>query len=189
MSPFEYVSVLVSIIYGLGITLILTGVADLIRRSKTNVSFLPYYIWIALVFVLHIYEWWEHYTFRLFSSWSLPLFLFVVLYPILLFVLANLLFPTKWPKKGIDLKEFYFSMYGKLFLGTIFLALLAILQNILLEGYELKDQVVQILVILTFLSLLIWRTRNAAVHTAVAILMLLAMTLSIIFTADTLLVQ
>ena len=56
MSPFEYVSVLVSIIYGLGITLILTGVAELIRRWKTIVPFAPFFIWIVLVFVLHVYE-------------------------------------------------------------------------------------------------------------------------------------
>jgi hypothetical protein len=189
MSPFEYVSVLVSIIYGLGITLILTGVAELIRRSRTIVPFWPYYIWIVVVFVLHIYEWWEHYTFRSFSSWSLPMFLFVILYPILLFILANLLFPPKWSKKGIDLKAFYFATYGKFFLGTIFLALLAILQNIFLEGYGLTDQVIQMIVLIIFLSLLIWRTTNVAVHMAVALFMLLTMTLSIIFTSDTLLVQ
>jgi hypothetical protein len=189
MSPFEYVSVLVSIIYGLGITLILTGVAELIRRWKTIIPFAPYFIWIALVFVLHVYEWWEHYTLRLISSWSLPLFLFIILYPILLFILANLLFPTKWSKKGIDFKEFYFATYSKFFLWTILLAVIAIIQNVFLEGYEIQEQFVQIIVVIVFSSLLIWRTMNVVIHTLVALLMLLFMLGSIIYTTDTLLVK
>jgi hypothetical protein len=189
MSPFEYVSVLASIIYGLGITLILTGVAELIRRWKTIVPFAAYFIWIVLVFVLHVYEWWEHYKLRSISSWSLPLFLFIILYPILLFLLANLLFPSKWPKKGINLKEFYFAMYSKFFLGTIVLAVLAIIQNIFLEGYELQEQFIQIIVVIVFSLLLIWRTTNAIIHTLVAFLMLLFMLASIVYTSDTLLIQ
>ena len=189
MSPFEYVSVLASIIYGLGITLILTGVAEIIRRWKTIIPFTPYFIWIVIVFVLHAYEWWEHYKLRSIASWSLPLFLFVILYPILLFILANLLFPTKWSKKGISLKEFYFARYGKLFFWAILLAILAIIQNVFLEGYELKEQFVQFIVLIVFSALLIWRTERVVVHTVVALLMLLFMFVSIIFTSDTLLVQ
>jgi hypothetical protein len=189
MSPFEYVSVLISIVYGLGITLILTGVAELIRRWKTVVLFWPYFIWIALVFVLHIYEWWEHYALRSISSWSLPLFLFVALYPILLFVLANLLFPMKWSKKGVDLKEFYFASCDKFFLCTMLLAALAMIQNIFIEGYKIQDQGVQIILFTVFLVMLIWKTRNVLIHTVIALGMLIAMLLSIIYTSDTLLVQ
>ncbi len=189
MSPFEYVTVLISIILGLGIALILTGIAELIRRWKKITHFWPYLIWIVLVFVLHIYEWWDHYNLRLIASWSLPVFLFVILYPILLFILANLLFPMKWSKKGIDLKEFYFATYSKFFLWAILLAALAIIQNVVLEGYKLQDQLVQIIVLVAFSSLLIWRTRNVIVHTAIALLMLLVMLGSIIFTSDTLLIQ
>jgi len=168
---------------------VLTGVAELIRRWKTIVPFWPYFIWIALVFVLHVYEWWEHYTLRSIPSWSLPLFLFVILYPILLFILANLLFPMKWSKKGIDLREFYFATYSKFFLWTIFLAVIAIIQNIFLEGYKLQDQLIQIVVVIVFSSLLIWRTQNVFIHTAVALLMLLFMLGNLIYTSDTLLIQ
>lgn len=189
MSPFEYVSVLISIIYGLGITLVLTGVAELIRRWKTITPFVPYFIWIVLVFVLHIYEWWEHYNLRLIASWSLPLFLSVILYPILLFILANLLFPMKWQKKGVNLKEFYFATYSKFFLWTILLAALAIIQNVALEGYKLQDQFVQLIVLVVFSVLLIWRTKNVIIHTVVAVLMLLFLLASIIYTRDTLIIQ
>ncbi len=189
MSPFEYVSVLISIIYGLGITLVLTGVAELIRRWKTSRPFWPYFIWIALVFVLHIYEWWEHYALRLFPSWSLPMFLFVILYPILLFILANLLFPLKWSKKGVNLKAFYFLNYPKFFLCVILLAALSIVQNIVLSNYMLQDQLVQFAILIIFSIMLIRPIQNIAVHTILAILMLITMLISLFLTRDSLIIS
>src|SRR5687768_12309249 len=107
MSPFEYIIVLISIILGLGITLVLTGIAELIRRWNTVKIFWPHFIWIGLVFVLHIHEWWVTYELKSITVWSLPTFLFVVLYPIVLFILANILFPTKWKKEQVNLREYY----------------------------------------------------------------------------------
>jgi hypothetical protein len=40
MSPFEYVIVLISIILGMGITLVLTGIAKLIRKVECYQNFL-----------------------------------------------------------------------------------------------------------------------------------------------------
>jgi hypothetical protein len=93
MSPFEYVIVLVSIILGLGITTILTGLAELIKHRQLK-WYAPYIIWLFLVFVLHIHEWWESYTLKSVEVWKLPMFLFIILYPINLYVLAHLLFPS-----------------------------------------------------------------------------------------------
>lgn len=59
MTPFEYVSVLISLILGLGLSLILTDAARLIKRWSKISLFGPYLIWIALVYILRIHEWWE----------------------------------------------------------------------------------------------------------------------------------
>src|SRR5690606_28669352 len=112
MTPFEYVSVLISLILGLGIAVILTGLARIIKRWESVVPYGPFFIWIVLVFVLHIQEWWDTYQLMNWTSWSLTVFLFVILYPILLFILANLLFPVKW-KVPLDLKTYYFTICPK----------------------------------------------------------------------------
>jgi hypothetical protein len=174
MTPFEYVSVLISIILGLGITFLLTGVAEIIKRWNTLKHFWPYLIWIVLVFVLHLQEWWLCYELKSVDSWSLPSFLFVISYPILLFILANLLFPTEWTT-GFDVKAFYFKTSSKFFICIIISAIISVIQNVLISGYQLEDQFVQAFVMLIFSSLLIWPTRNVAVHTIVAIVMLLTM--------------
>lgn len=188
MTPFDYVSVLISLILGLGLTLILSGVARIIKRWETIHSFGPYFIWIALAFVLHIHEWWETYQFTAFREWSLPMFLFVILYPILLFILANLLFPSRWPK-SLDLKAFYFSICNKFFLFTILLSVVAILQNIFLLHYSITQQPVQLAVVAMFSIMLIWKTKNIIVHYALALALLLLLVGSLTFTSDTLLIQ
>jgi hypothetical protein len=189
MSPFEYVIVLISIILGLGITLVLTGVAEMIKRWKTIKHFWPYQIWIALTFILHLQEWWTTYELRSVAVWTLPSFLFVASYPILLFILANLLFPTDWSKEGLDLKEFYFDNYKKFFACAIVLAGLSILQNVLLSGYQLKNQSVQISILIIFSFMLIRPTRNVIVHTLLALLMLVTMLISLFLTQDSLVIS
>lgn len=172
MTPFEYVSVLISLILGLGIAVILTGLARIIKRWESVVPYGPFFIWIVLVFVLHIQEWWDTYQLMNWTSWSLTVFLFVILYPILLFILANLLFPVKW-KVPLDLKTYYFTICPKFFFFTICLALTALLQNLFLLDYSLLEQPVQLVVIVLFFLLLIFRTEKAWVHYAVSLGLLL----------------
>ncbi|MBX2916563.1 MAG: hypothetical protein KF856_14935 [Cyclobacteriaceae bacterium] len=61
MSPFEYVSVLISIILGLGITQIVTGVADVIQNWRNVKLYLPHALWVMFVFFLHMQERWVLY--------------------------------------------------------------------------------------------------------------------------------
>lgn len=184
MSPFEYISVLISIILGLGIALILTGVAEIIRRWNTILHFWPYHIWIVLVFVLHIQEWWSTYELRSMNTWSLPVFLFVITYPILLFVLANLLFPVRWTDGNFDFKAFYFNQYKKFFTCIILLAVVSFIQNIAITGYGVEEQFVQILIFLVFGIMLLRPTQNTTVHTTLAIFMLVVMSISLFLSKD-----
>src|SRR5882757_9449630 len=104
MTPFEYVTVLVSIILGLGITQIVTGVADLVHQWDRVKVYWPHLLWIIIVFFLQIQEWWSLYELRNITSLRLPTFFFVLLYPINLFILARLLFPLVQAESDINLK-------------------------------------------------------------------------------------
>jgi len=189
MTPFDYVSVLISIILGLGITLVLTGIAEMIKRWKAITHFWPYLIWIVLVFVLHLQEWWVCYELRSVTSWSLPAFLFLVSYPILLFIMANLLFPTDWSQIRLNFKEFYFSNHTKFFVCSVLLILISIIQNITLAGYALQDQVLQLVLLLIFSGLLIKPTKNEMVHYLIALIMLVIMITSLFVTSDSLVIR
>lgn len=189
MTPFEYVSVLISIILGLGITVLLTGLADIIRNYHVVKVYWPYLIWILIVFILHIQEWWISYSLRSEMDWTLPRFLFVITYPIVLFILAHLLFPQKWSKKGVDLKIFYFNNFSKYFGTALLLLVISILQNHFLLDYSLSDQYVQFVMAFFFMALLGSRSRNEGLHMAIALLMLTLLILSFVMAPDQLILK
>lgn len=189
MTPFEYVSVLISIILGLGITLVLTGIADLIKRWGSVTLFWPYLIWIALVFILHVHEWWIMYDLRTTASWQLVTFLFVILYPILLFILANLLFPAKWPKRKISLKDFYFCTYPKFFACAIALVTVAIVSDVIIAGRTVAEQLIKVFILVILLILYLSRPKRVWIHNTLAMLFLTLMVISLIAESDQLVIR
>jgi hypothetical protein len=188
MSPFEYVIVLISIILGLGITTILTGVAELIKHSRATTFFTPYIIWIVLIFVMHIHEWWVSYELKSITVWSLPMFLLIILYPIALYILAHLLFPSDLREKGFDSKEFYLDNYRRLFGLTIILVVLSVIQNLTFSGYHIQDQIPQLLVTVALLVILVSGTRKVVIHMIVAIFLLTVMLVTFAIIRDMLLI-
>ncbi len=189
MSPFEYVIVLVSIIMGLGITLVLTGIAQLIREEKSVKVFWPYLIWIGLVFVLHIHEWWITYQLKSTVAWKLPTFLFIILYPILLFILANLLFPDSWDKNNRDMGQFYFSIYRKFFGCAIALVVLSVLQNVFISELPIMTQFIHVFILLIISGMLMMRPTSVLPHVVVAVLLLTILVVSLIIERNSLLIQ
>jgi hypothetical protein len=196
MSPFEYIIVLISIILGLGITTILTGLAEVIKYNRSFKAYTPYIIWIVLVFVLHIHEWWVSYELKSIEVWKLPMFLFIILYPINLYILAHLLFPSGI-SEGFDSKEFYFKHFPKLFVSALILVGLSVIHNFALTDYVTDDpviqvfvdyQIVQILIMVALLIILISRTRNTKIHLTAAMFLLLLTIVSLIVTQDSLLI-
>src|SRR5260221_8650117 len=139
ISAFEYVTVFISIILGLGVTQILTGIADLVHQNERVKIYWPHLLWVFLVLVMHVQEWWVTFELRSYGPWRLAIFLFVLLYPVVLFILARLLFPFGFSEGVIDLKKFYFENYRRIFLFVTILALLSILDNLLLRKYLIED--------------------------------------------------
>ena len=157
LTPFEYVTVLISIILGLGIAQIVTGFADIIHQWERIKLYWPHMMWMLIVFFLHIQEWWNIYDLRLYEVWRLPTFLFISLYPINLFILARLLFPLHDHEEVIlDYKIFYYANYRKFFLGIILSAVISGLENFVISDRGFEGIVIQI-VILFVLSLVAWK--------------------------------
>lgn len=173
MSQFEYVSVLTSLILGLGITQILINVSDLILLYERIKFYALHTIWVFLIFGFHIQEWWINFQYsRVIMDWSLISFFFLVSYPIVLFIIARLLFPVDLQGGDVDLKDFFFRNMRKIFAAGVFLPLISIPQNILI-GYSFSDQIVQILLACIFLFIAITNTRNKVLHYTFSIGMLL----------------
>ena len=179
ISAFEYVSVFISIILGLGVTQILTGIADLVHQNERVKIYWPHLTWIVLVLILHVQEWWVTFELRNLEKWRLPLFLFVLLYPVTLFILARLLFPFGLNEGTIDLKKFYFENYRRIFLFGSVLAFLSIIDNLLLRNYAAVDLIAQSTVLVVLSTMAIIKNSKPWLHKSVAIFMLLFLVTSI----------
>lgn len=189
MTPFEYVTVLISIILGLGITQIVTGVADFIHAWERVKLYWPHLLWILLVFFLHVYEWWTIYDLRQYDTWRLPTFLFVTLYPINLFVLARILFPSQLPADHFTFKDFYFDNYRKFFLSIIILNVLGMLDNVFITDRSLLEQTPQLLILAVLLPLVMKRVTAPWLHKLIVVSMVLAMVVSMIVRWNVWLIQ
>ena len=175
MSPFEYVTVLISIILGMGLTQLISGFAAIITRWEKVTIYWPHMALILLVFVIHVQDWWATYELRAFKYWRLPTFLFIVLYPVNLYVLTRILFPVKWTGSKIDLKEFYLSNYRKIYLFMILLPIHSILDNHFIGGYALKDQLLQFCILVILLVVLILNRREGWIHQIMAAIFIFIM--------------
>ena len=98
-------------------------------------------------------------------------FFFLVIYPILLFIMARLLFPIRLTGSGSDLKEFYLKNYRKLFFFGLLMSVLAIPQNWLLLDIPLSQQWNQFIISAILVVPVAWKTRKQWVHYSLVLLM------------------
>ena len=170
MTAFEYITVLISIILGMGITQIVTGIAEMVAQWNRIKLYWPHILWIAFVFFLHIQDWWETFSLQQFTLWKLSTFMFLILYPINLFILARLLFPFG-QTESVDFKDYYYSNYRKFFLWMIILSVLTIIYNIAINGLPWYNQIAPATIILA-LGIIAWRDlRQEWLHKSVVIIL------------------
>jgi hypothetical protein len=184
ISPFEYVSILVSIILGLGITQILSSFSDLLYYPKKVRFYWPHTVWIVFVLFLHVQDWFITYELKDKTIWRLPELFFVLLYPITLFTAAKMLLPTNDAEERYDMKVFYKSQFFLIFLLIGLSILLSILFNAFFLGKAIWQQAHLVLFLAVLLFLSLKRIQNEVAHKVLAIVMLSAAVLSIILEKD-----
>jgi len=181
LSPFEYVTVLISIILGLGITQIVTGVADVVHQWERIKLYWPHLVWMFIIFFLHIQEWWNIYELRLNDTWRLPTFLFISLYPINLFILARLLFPLHHHEDVVlDYKKFYYDNFNKFFLVLILSAILSAIENYSLSGAGLRGIVLQAIIVAVLSFAVLKNIKSETFHKLIVVLWTLVILVSIV---------
>jgi hypothetical protein len=115
VSPFEHISVLISIILGLGITQLLMSVHRLVQaRDRVKLYWLSL-LWVALIFIAQVEWWWASYTLRDETIWNFFYFLFVLLSPVSLYLAAAFTLPDLEKGERYDLREYYYGARGWFF--------------------------------------------------------------------------
>ncbi len=87
-----HIRVLISLVLGLGLTRLLTGLSRFIQHPERLKVYPVHLVWVAtVVLTIMNFWWWEFALIRL--DWNFALFAFVLFYAFLFFLLACLLFP------------------------------------------------------------------------------------------------
>ena len=133
MQPFEYLSVLISIILGLGITQLLSGFGRWLEQRATFRFYGPSLAWGAFLLVVDIQTWWAMFGLRSYTTWTFAQFVIVLLQPILLFLLAVLVFPSAGLE--VDLRTNYFAQRRWFFGILMALLIVSVLKDVLRSGH------------------------------------------------------
>jgi hypothetical protein len=170
MDAFSYISVVISVVIGLGLSHLLTGTAELIKARRRIRFYWVHLLWVALTFVGHIFLWWTMWNLRLVRDWNFFSFLLLLLAPVLLYVAAAFLIPKVEPDASINLREYFYENHSAFFsVNAAFTALLG-MENWLLTG-RLSPAPVTIVFAVWFVLLCISAVvKNARYHAAIGLL-------------------
>jgi hypothetical protein len=117
MGAFEYLSVLISIIFALGMTRVLWGVGEMLQALSRRRIYWVHVIWIINLFLYLVVEWWIFYRWRNQQPWTFLLFIFVLIGPTLLYLESILLFPREAAlDDSVDYKTHYYANHRAFFI-------------------------------------------------------------------------
>ncbi len=95
MSDFEFLSVLVSIVIGLGLTHMLAGLGRVIHFRHQNRLDPVHMAWSVTVFLVLVLNWWVFLLWREFEYWNFATYIAVIIWTASMYVLALALYPPQ----------------------------------------------------------------------------------------------
>ncbi len=106
MDPLSYLSFLTSIVLALGVTHLLTGLGKILQHRGRLILDWVHLLWMLNIFMFLLLDWWILYRWSTQQTWTFFLFIFILLTPIVSFLLTVLLIPEKI-EDGLDLKSHF----------------------------------------------------------------------------------
>lgn len=134
MDAFSYLSVLTSIILGLGIQQVLQGYRALILSRRRVTFYAPPLIWSVLLLMMIAQHWWGSFGLAHHQEWSFAGFATVLVMTALIYMMAAVVLPDIPPDEPIDLKDHYYRERPAFFgLGAATISW-SVLREVMLEG-------------------------------------------------------
>ena len=118
MEAFNYLTVMVSIVVGIGLTQLLAGIGNFVQIRRRVRFYWLHTGWVLLLIVLHLHMWWSLWVLRLVTEWTYGTFAYVLLGPALLVIASHVIIPELIGER-IDVERHYYDTH------RIFFSLLA----------------------------------------------------------------
>lgn len=154
MGTFEYLTVFVSIILGLGMTYLILGVGKLLSQRGYYQFYWIHHLQIFTTFLLLLNSWWVTYSWVEINNLTFLHYLFLMCSPFIVVLASSLLFPSGNKQKIRNLKEYYLSICQPYYiLISLFYPLDFI--DTLLKGTQRVAELGGIYIVITSLSFII----------------------------------
>lgn len=135
MDAFSYLSVLLSIVLGLGVTQVLTSLGRVIEARDRVRTFGPALIWAGVILLIHVQTWWVMFGLRTHQGWTFGAFLIVLLQPLVLYLLSALVLPADFGGGSpVDLRAHYFRHAPWFFGFGVLLLVQSVARDVLMSG-------------------------------------------------------
>jgi hypothetical protein len=185
MDAGEYLSVLVSIVIGLGLSHLLGSAGKLLSRRRRVRTYLPSVATAVLVFLAHVQFWWGSFDFGERVASNFFAFLLFLLTPILLYLIAVLALPEldQDDSGEVSLREHYYEARPWFFGLSAAIPVASAMRNVAVQGepfwnadrpYELAFFAVMVLGALV---------ASERLHRVLPILVLVLFTAMVVFTS------
>ena len=108
MSVFEFLLALYAIIAGLGVSLLVRSVGQMIEARDRVRRYWVHTCWIALAFVAQVVSWFALWRFADHAPWTILQALPLLCVPILLYLMCHLAVPELEDERTHDLRAYYY---------------------------------------------------------------------------------
>jgi hypothetical protein len=182
---FDYLTVLISLIIGLVLANVLTGLGNLIHERERVRLFFPSVVWAVWIFVAAVQHWWADYSLHRIIHWSIAGFFSTLLIPVDLYLLSELVLPRRYPPDSpIHLDSWYFRNRKWFFGIAACLPVFSFVEQLLVTG-DLKRSPLDsaFLAVLFVLALIAFATPRRRIHAGIAVVtgVLLCIYIAVLF--------
>lgn len=154
MEIFAYLSVLVSIIIGLGISHLLKAIVRVIHDRATQRVFVPSLLWAASLFLLFTLVWWSSFSLTNHRDWTFADFFLTLSVPAVLYVVSGLILPQTESGDEHAMRGAFFTNRVWIMSLSALAVALSFVQTLFLDGHIALsvDSVLKALLIALFLA-------------------------------------
>ncbi len=177
MSEFEFLIVVISILYSLVLIRVVNGAVEIIRDGR---SYWLHTCWLILIFQGVVQTWWLFWTYRD-VEWQYGYFLMTLLLPVSMYYVSAVLVPQDL--RSVNWQVHFSENYRQVFLGTTVIIVINNMNGIVIRDGQLFSVLNIFPAVLCFLLVLAALSDSRRLHAAITIAVLSAFTMiSILFT-------
>lgn len=171
MDAFSYLSVLTSIILGLGIQQVLQGYRSLILSRRRVKFYAPPLIWSVLLLMMIAQHWWSSFHLAQRADWSFAIFATILVMTALIYMMAAVVLPDIPADEPIDLRDHYYRERPAFFGLAAAAISWSMVREYMLEGRLPEPANLGFHLVFLTLCLLAIAIRRPRVHEGFAVLM------------------